>query len=74
MEKDREECHWDRPRAPALRWLWREEATGAVLDFLESTRVGFRASAEMGRLEVDENRGEEDAWSSEGSEGGLGPP
>ena len=36
---------WEHLRAPALRWLWKEEATEAVLDFLESTRVGCRASA-----------------------------
>ena len=62
------------PKAPALRWLWKEEATGAFLDFLESTRVGCGASAEMARVRTDGDRGREDAWSSEGSEGGPGPP
>ena len=59
-------AHWEHSRAPALRWLWREAATGAVLDFLESTRVGCRVSAEISRLRVDEDRGGEDVWSSEG--------
>ena len=61
------------PKAPALRRLWKGEATGAVLDFLESTRVGCRASAEMARLRM-YDRGGEDAWSSEGPEGEPGPP
>ena len=69
-----EDCHWEHPRAPALRYLWKEEATEVVLEFLESTRVGRRMPAEVAGLRVDEVRGEEDAWSSEGSEGGPGPP
>ena len=31
---------WRHPRAPSVRCLWREKSTGAVLDFLGSTRVG----------------------------------
>ena len=46
----------------------------AVVDFLESTRVGSRASAEMARARVGEDRGEGAAWGSEGEEGGPGPP
>ena len=69
-----EDCHWEHPRAPALRWLWEEEATGAVLEFLGSTQVGCREPAEIARLRVDKDRGEEDAWGSEGSEDGPGPP
>ena len=64
MGKD---CGWEHPRAPAPRWLWKDDAVGAVVDFLESTRVGSRASAEMARARVDEVRGEE------GEEGGPGP-
>ena len=47
---------------------------GAVLEFLGSTWVGCRESAEMARLRVDKDRGKEDAWGSEGLEGGPGPP
>ena len=68
------ECGWEHPRAPALRWLWKDDAVGAVVDFLESTRVGSRASAEMARARVDGGRGDEAAWGSEGEEGGPGPP
>ena len=53
---------------PALRWLWKDGAVGAVVDFLENTRMGSRASAEMTRARVDEDRGHEDAWGSEGEE------
>ena len=40
--KDRE---WERPRAPVVRLLWDVRATEAVLEFLESTRVGCRTAA-----------------------------
>ena len=54
------DCEWEHPRAPTLRWLWRGDAVGAVVEFLENTRVGSRASAEMARARVDEDRdGEE---------------
>ena len=60
------------PEAPALRWLWREGAIRAVVDFLESTRVGCRESS--GRARVDEGReGEEVPW-EESEENGPGPP
>ena len=61
------DCGWEHPRAPAPRWLWEDDAVGAVVNFLESTRVGSRASAGMARARVDEVRGEE------GEEGGPGP-
>ena len=44
------------PRAPALRWLWKDDAVGAMVGFLENTRVGARASAEMARARMDEGR------------------
>ena len=68
------DCGWEHPRAPALRWLWKRDATGAVLEFLESTRVGCRASAEAARARADEDRDEGFVWGSEGEEGGPGPP
>ena len=68
------DCHWEHPRAPALRWLWKEEATESVLEFLESTRVVCRASAEVARARVDEDRGGGAARGAEGEEGGPGPP
>ena len=71
MGKD---CGWEHPRTPALRWLWKDDAVGAVVDLLEGTRVGSRASAEMARGRVDEVRGEEAAWGEEGEEGGPGLP
>ena len=39
------DCGWQHPKAPAVRKLWREGATGAVLEFLEDTSVGRRLSA-----------------------------
>ena len=38
-------CGWECPRAPEVRWLWNERATGAVVERLEDTRVGCRTSA-----------------------------
>ena len=68
------DCGSEHPRAPALRWLWKDDAVGAVVDSLESTRVGSRVSAEMARARVGEGRGEGVAWGSEGEGGGPGPP
>ena len=48
------DCRWEHPRAPALRWLWKKDATGAVLEFLGRTQVGCRTSAEADRTRVDE--------------------
>ena len=42
------ECEREHPRASAVRWLWDERANGAVLEFLEDTRVGCRTSAKTG--------------------------
>ena len=68
------DCLREHPSAPALRWLWKKDATEVVLEFLESTRVGCRASAEMARARVDEDRGEGVTQNAEGEEGGPGPP
>ena len=55
-----------------MRWLWKGEATRAVLEFLEDTRVGCGVSS--GRAKVDEGRDVEEVPGSEGEEGGPGPP
>ena len=73
MKEDQRGVSLGAPQGAGLKWLWRE-ATEAVLDFPESTRVGCTALAEAARLRVGEGRGSEDAWGSEGSEGGPGPP
>ena len=68
------DCGWENPRAPALRWLWKDDAVGAVVELLEGTRVGSRASAEMARARVDEDRDGEEALGQESEEDGPGPP
>ena len=67
-------CTWEHPRAPTLRWLWKDDAVGAAVDFLDKTRVGSRASAEMARARADENREGSEALRKESEEDGLGPP
>ena len=57
---------WKRPRAPSVRYLWEGKATGAVLKFLRTTRVGCVG---LGRVPP-EDRGEEES----GEESGPGPP
>ena len=69
IEKD---CHWEHPGAPSARWLWKEETTEAVLEYLDDTRVGYRVSS--GRARVDESRDEEEVPGTEGEEGGPGSP
>ena len=68
------DCGWEHPRAPALRWLWKDDAVGAVVEFLENTRVGSRASAEMARDRMDEGRDEDEVPGQESEEDGPGPP
>ena len=57
-----------------MRWLWKGEAVGAVVEFLEGTRVGSRASAAMARARVDEDRDGEEVLGQESEEDGPGPP
>ena len=63
------DCGWEHPRAPAVRRLWDERATEAVLEFLKDTRVGFWTAAGTARRPA-EDVGQGD----EGEEGGPGPP
>ena len=65
------DCKREHPRAPSVRWLWKEDATEAVIEFLEDTPVGPRSSG-MVRVSVD---GRESVGQlSEGEEGGPSPP
>ena len=61
---------WDSKRYHAAIALWatysRINITDITYHATENTRVGCRASTEMARTRVDEDRGEEDAWVSEG--------
>ena len=65
------DCGWEHPRAPALRWLWKDDAVGALVELLENTRVGSRASA---RARVDEGRDGDEVPGQEDEEDGPGPP
>ena len=44
------------------------------MEFLENTRVGSRASAEMARARADEDREGDEALGQESEEDGPGPP
>ena len=57
------------PRAPSVKWLWRENSTEAVLMFLRSTRVGCIRKLPEGREEC-----EVTGSGDEVEEGGPGPP
>ena len=69
------DCGWEHPRAPAVRWLWDKRATGAMLEFLEDTRVGCRtpARAMLGPQRQEEEEGRENQG-EEGEEGGRAHP
>ena len=45
-----------------------------MVEFLENTRVGSRASAEMARARVDEDREGDEVLGQESEEDGPGPP
>ena len=51
-----------------MRWLWKDDAVGAVVEFLEGTRVGSRASAAMARARADEDRDGEEVLGQESEE------
>ena len=55
-----------------MRWLWKEEAIEAVIEFLEDTRAGCRVSSR--RALVDEDRDQYEGPRQDGEEGGPGPP
>ena len=54
-----------------MRWVWKEDATEAVIEFLEDTPVGSKSSG-MARAKLDDR--ESVGQVSEGEEGGPGPP
>ena len=68
------DCGSEHPGAPALSWLWKDSAVWAVVDFLEGTRVGGRAPAEMARARAEEDREGDEALGQESEEDGPGPP
>ena len=72
-QKVGKDCGWEHPRAPALRRLWKDDAVGAVVELLENTRVGSRASAEMARARVGEDRDGDETPGQESEEDGPGP-
>ena len=67
------DCGWEHLRAPALRWLWKDDAIGAAAGSLKDTRVESRASAEMARLRVDEDREGQGVLGQESEEDRPGP-
>ena len=68
------DCGWENLRAPAVRRPWEERATGAMLEFLEDTRVGCRASAVAASGPQVRGTGEErEDQGSEGEEGDQPP-
>ena len=64
------DCGWKHLRAPSVRWLWRVDATEAVLEFLGDTNVGCRSSG-VARVERDEA---ESVRQESECEEGPGPP
>ena len=54
-----------------MGWVWKEDAVGAVIEFLEGTPVGSRSSG-MARAKLDDR--ESVGQVSEGEEGEPGPP
>lgn len=61
---------WKHPRAPSVRWLWKEKSTEVVLGFLGSTRVECIST---GRT-IPEERNCGAGSGGEGKEDGPGPP
>ena len=70
-ERVGKDCRWEHPRAPSMRWVWKEDATEAVIEFLEDTPVGSKSSG-MARAKLDDRVCV--GLVSVGEEGGPGPP
>lgn len=63
------DCGWQHPKALAVRKLWKEKATEAVLEFLRDTWVGCWSSGGRGPRRERERGGKRAR-----QEEGLGPP
>lgn len=62
---------WKHPRAPAMKCLWKEKSTEAILEILRDTRVGCISTR---RVLPEERLGDKMAGScGEGEEGGRPP-
>ena len=70
VEGHREAHGWRYPRAPSVKWLWREESTEAVLKLLKGTREECIST----RRRLPDERYEDAGSGDEGEEGGPGPP
>lgn len=82
-ERVERDCEWESPRAPSVRLLFQDErAIPAILEFLESTRVGrmpglalFGAVEDESDLEEINLEPSQEGWDGlEEEEGGPGPP
>ena len=63
---------WTHPRAPAMKWLWKEKPTEAVLEVLRDTRIGCISTRQV---RPEERLEDEMAGSgNEGDERGRGSP
>ena len=62
-------CGRKHPRAPPVKWLWKEKSTEAVLAFLRDTRVGCISTRRKPPEEYDGG-----VSGGEGEEGVPGPP
>ena len=62
---------WKHPRAPAIKWLWKERSTEAVL-VIRETRIGCISTRRV-FPEESLDRGTE-GLGDEGEEGGPGSP
>ena len=72
MWKSIGEAHgWKRPRAPAVKWLWKKKSTEAVLEMLRDTRLG-RVSTRR-TLPGETIRDEEVGSGDQEEEGGPAP-
>ena len=61
---------WKRPRAPSVKWLWKERSTEAVLVISGNTRVGCIST----RREPQEEECDREGSGGGGRTGGAGPP
>ena len=63
---------WKHPKAPAIKWLWKERSTEAVLKMLRETRTGCISTRRV--FPEDSCMGGPGGVGDEGEEGGPGPP
>ena len=73
VEEHRESARVETPKGPAVKWLWKEKSTEAVLEMLTDTGLGCVSTR---RILPEETIRDEEEWAlvTKGKKGDQVPP